>query len=342
MNPPKLPLYEALSMSNYFNRNYGIIEKFLNENYSTNENVKIYLLKSNEKLFVVKYWIKLLIDNVPKSFYILVYLQAAFPDGEPEFYFFTERGNFTVKKNYSSEYIDPISLKINHKKYTTYNPKTMNIEQIINIFISFFSLDFPVIEEASRYNLNKGKCCVNFNNLPEIILTASEMKELRKIREDLKPQIVRKYKNTYNEIRENVNLLNNVERDLDSRLIKIQELKNECSLGQDVIKQMTSIKNEMIVTADTLVLECSNEDKFSNNKKLTLEGAESIVHIKDEDIHKYNVMKKTIEDFLFYLRKGFEKKKIPFETGISQTRQLTQELFRILYLIQKKKKNTEN
>ena len=46
-------------------------------------------------------------------------------------------------------------------------------------------------------------------------------------------------------------------------------------------------------------------------------------------------MRKTADDFLKYLKKGYEKELIPFNKAVEETRKITKELFYINYLIEK-------
>ena len=48
-------------------------------------------------------------------------------------------------------------------------------------------------------------------------------------------------------------------------------------------------------------------------------------------------MKKTLEDYLIFLKKGFEKKVLSFEDMITKTRSFSRELFNINYSINKLK-----
>ena len=48
-------------------------------------------------------------------------------------------------------------------------------------------------------------------------------------------------------------------------------------------------------------------------------------------------MQKTIEDYLVYLKKAYEKKIVSFEDMVNTTRQLSRELFYITYIRNKSK-----
>ena len=52
-------------------------------------------------------------------------------------------------------------------------------------------------------------------------------------------------------------------------------------------------------------------------------------------------MKKAIEDYLSFLRKGFEKKKVSMQECIKQTRELSSKLFHINFLMNKRKEENK-
>ena len=57
-----------------------------------------------------------------------------------------------------------------------------------------------------------------------------------------------------------------------------------------------------------------------------------MIKIKDDEDMKFLVMKKTIEDYLIYLKRGYERKLISFDVMVNQTRALSREIFTIDYL----------
>ena len=63
-----------------------------------------------------------------------------------------------------------------------------------------------------------------------------------------------------------------------------------------------------------------------------------IIKIEDKKQFKYMVMKRTIEDYLLYLKKAVEKNLISFEECKNKTRKISKELFFINYFINKRKK----
>ena len=70
-------------------------------------------------------------------------------------------------------------------------------------------------------------------------------------------------------------------------------------------------------------------------KKGVLEKCEEVVEIKNREKYKYSVMKKTIEDYLLYIKKCFERKIINLRQAVDETRKMSKELFYINYLAHK-------
>ena len=114
-------------------------------------------------------------------------------------------------------------------------------------------------------------------------------------------------KNNYNQNEEN--------SELQDLIIKLKELETNLEY------QVNSVKN--------------------NAQKGFLEKCNDVVNIKDKVKYKYTVMKKTIEDFLLYIKKGMEKKLISFDECIKKTRRLSKELFFIMYAIEKRNNLSE-
>jgi hypothetical protein len=66
-----------------------------------------------------------------------------------------------------------------------------------------------------------------------------------------------------------------------------------------------------------------------------LEKTNEFIRINNEKKMQYIMMKKAIEDYLAFLRKGFEKKIISLEEMIGLTRMLSREIYNIIYSMNK-------
>ena len=84
----------------------------------------------------------------------------------------------------------------------------------------------------------------------------------------------------------------------------------------------------------------SEFDKKSKNNalELKLKKCDELIKIKDDEDMRLLIMKKVLEDYLVYLKKGYEKKLVSFNDMVNQTRELSREIFSIDYL-RKQRKN---
>ena len=110
------------------------------------------------------------------------------------------------------------------------------------------------------------------------------------------------------------------ENPLKKELDKLQEIKNVLnSIEEELKKENQNIKN-------------------SNKNKSIFEKCDELIKIKDKKDFELIIMRKTLEDYLIYLKKGYEKKAVSFEDMINQTRMISREIFNIDY-VRKKLKN---
>ena len=108
--------------------------------------------------------------------------------------------------------------------------------------------------------------------------------------------------------------------------IQVEKLKEEKN-------RLIKIKAQLI-DIEKNVNDEINEIKDNNNKSI-LEKTNEFIRINNEKKIKYIMMKKALEDYLAFLRKGFEKKIISLEEMIGLTRMLSRELFNIIYSMNK-------
>ena len=69
--------------------------------------------------------------------------------------------------------------------------------------------------------------------------------------------------------------------------------------------------------------------------------SDDIVEIKNKKYMEYIIKKKVMEDYLMYLRKGYEKKVVDLNYMIDLTRSFTREIFTLDYLMKKIEKGIE-
>ena len=100
------------------------------------------------------------------------------------------------------------------------------------------------------------------------------------------------------------------------------------------IDTLNNIKNQFNQIENSLRNELNDMQSEIN----AFEKANELIKVNDEKDLEYAVMKKTIEDYLVYLKKGYEKKLVNFDDMVNKTRMLSRELFSIDYLRNQRKK----
>ena len=110
---------------------------------------------------------------------------------------------------------------------------------------------------------------------------------------------------------------------------------NESDPLNQQLESLKRIKQNLNQIENGLNIEIQN---MESKERGPFEICEDFVKIKDEKDLEYIIMKKTIEDYLVYLRKGYEKKLVSFDDMVNQTRSLSREIFSIDYL-RKQRKN---
>ena len=364
-----LKIEEALSKSSYPKYNKDFIKNFLINNYYNHKNAKIYLtLNDKEKIFVIEY-------NLPISFnyriynvFILVYLPLLYPDYPPEFYI-GKRGNMGINQNYENGRINSRDLRINLSSFIDFDPERNNIEEIINKIKEEFNNEFPVYKNNRDSNNILGKCNLDKKLVSEIIIDNKAFWNNDKERFN---------KNMFDDINEDKNkefndktfldfMRNQVKdiikakyMDLDDKfqikkkyndlfVIKdaVRNKKEKNILNKDInimeqeLENLKKIKEQYIMIENNLKYE---NDKILNDKRSIFERINEVIKIKDEKELEYISKKKAIEDYLLYLKKGYERKIVSFDDMINQTRILSRELFNIDYIIKKIKyfRNQQN
>lgn len=339
----KISLSKALSQSPYLTNKHSIIETFFLDNYSRSENIIIYQQKKPEKILIIKYFceLELSINNTKKNFCMLVYLPSKFPEGEPEFYIESPQKNIKISSNFPSDKINKNTLLIHHNKYLQYNSTSINIDQIVSCIMGDFLDNFPIendnINNNSNVNinnfLNNGKCCLDYKNLDQIVFNTNEETFTQQLRQELSYKIISSYNKTSQEIKSTITELQKIENELDRKQSEISESNSTYQENLTLVDDLEKVRNDMADVANNIVLNCNDIDiNYAGKKGFMLEKCKEVVIIKDEKIYKYQVMEKCIEDFLIYLKKALDKGKISFEVGKNQTRELSKELFQIIYL----------
>ena len=338
-NLQPLDLNEALSKSSYPKHLQDFLKNFIIDEYFGNKDAKVYFQSlSDEKLFVVEYQLPI---NFNKKIYkvnIFMYIPKLFPNYPPEFYI-EKKCNTGLNDSYENE-IDKSTFKINIDKICRYNPEKNNVGEIINILKSRFNKTFPIYKDSKNTSIYEiyDKNNLDKSKVNEIKITSDKfndeqlLKFMRKQTKDILWAKYDDYKQKY-KIEQNYHFLKNF-----SESSKKDSQSSSFIEGDPLIQQLESlkrIKQNLNQIENGLNIEIQN---MESKERGPFEICEDFVKIKDEKDLEYVIMKKTIEDYLVYLKKGYEKKLVSFDDMVNQTRSLSREIFSIDYL-RKQRKN---
>ena len=99
------------------------------------------------------------------------------------------------------------------------------------------------------------------------------------------------------------------------------------------MEKLNNIQKKLNLMENRLIQE--NFIIKKNNEKIIFDKCNELIKIKNEKILEYNVKLKALEDYLVYLKKAYEKKRVSFKDMVQQTRLLSREIFNIEYLCKK-------
>ena len=338
-NLQPLDLNEALSKSSYPKHLQDFIKNFIIDEYFGNKDAKVYFQSlSDEKLFVVEYQLPINFNKKTYNVNIFMYIPKLFPNYPPEFYI-EKKYNTGLNKDYKNE-IDESTFKINIDKICSYNPEKNNVGEIINILKSRFNKTFPIYKDSKNTSIYEiyDKNNLDKSKVNEIKITSDKfndeqlLKFMRKQTKDILWAKYDDYKQKY-KIEQNYYFLKNF-----NESSKKDSQSSSFIEGDPLNQQLESlkrIKQNLNQIENGLNIEIQN---METKERGPFEICEDFVKIKDEKDLEYVVMKKTIEDYLVYLKKGYEKKLVSFDDMVNQTRSLSREIFSIDYL-RKQRKN---
>ena len=374
---PKLTLEKAILKSSYPKYTQDFIKIWILNNYSNKKNTKIYLASiNNENIFLIDYCLSIKYNKIYYKIDLLIYFPILYPNYEPEFYISKKSNNEIIHSYYKNGKINEKDFKINIDYFVRFDAEKNNIEEIIKKIKEEFNKQFPIFEDKSKnYNGSNelcGKCCLNKNLLYEIIITNAnnnyindnneEYNNLKTdnnskdtinnntekkkdfddksfldfIRKQVKDILREKYMNYKDKFKteKNHKELKKIDKSIKSKLNKAQnnsEIKN-MKKNMELLKV---IKDKLYSTEKVLIQENKKIQEYNN--KSTFDKCNRYIKIKNEKVMEYIVKKKAIEDYLAYLKKGYEKERISFEDMVKQTRLLSREMFYFEYLKNKEK-----
>ena len=363
---PSITLEEALKQSSYPKYLQDFIKEFIINNYSNNINKKVYLASiNNEKLFVIEYKLSVNLKDRIYNIFVLVYLPKLYPNYEPDFYI-SKKGKVAVTDFYKNGKINGKTLKIDLFSFIPFDPDTNNIEEIINKINEEFNKEFPIykvdnddiksglcilsqycINEIIIENKNNNYNC-NYNNEDINKFNEKKINDNKKskdfndesllvfMRTQVKDVLREKYmsfKEKYN-VEKNYNDLKIIDNKTKLKLNN-NKFYSEENLMKEELKKLQKIK-EYLNSVENGIIE-ENKKIMNDKNKSIFEKCNELIKINDNKDFEYKIMEKAIEDYLVYLKKGYEKKIVSLKEMIDTTRLLSREIFNIHYLRNKRK-----
>ena len=330
---------DALSQSSYLPYYKSFIRELIQDNYYEHKEAKVYFSDNDdEKIFVIYYILTIPLKGKNYKVNILVYLPKEYPSESPTFYIF-KHSNIGVNKNYAG-IIDLDTLQIYVEKLIKFNEKRNNIEEIIEALKSKFIDEFPIYREKKNtfgFELVE-KCTIDWNRVKEVKLLCEKFDDetfLKFMQKQAKDKLREKYFQfceNFKEVQKDSQNLENFKSTMNNKMadnsskIQIEKLKEEKNRLIKIKEQLNDIERNI----NDEIIEINE-----NNNKSILERTNEFIRINNEKKMKYIIMKKALEDYMAFLRKGFEKKIISLEEMIGLTRILSRELFNIIYSMNK-------
>ena len=345
MQPIKLEpikLDDALNKSSYSLDSRDIILETILDNFSDKENNNVYLQSlSDKKIFTIMKNLNAKLVNKTYKIPIVINLPATYPNTPAEFYI-QKKPTIGISKVYyeNQKIIDLNSFRINTDKICPFNPATNNLGQIIETLKYKFSNQFPIYANKSSNNQKKE----NFGpNNPELrkmseVIVESEKMTNKQVYELIKKQARDAVLSKYNKFNSQYKLTQNYKElktinDI-SRLKSGNSLNgNEHPMNKNLIV-LKNIRQRLYDIENNLKQEIQNS---GNSNKTVLDQCDELIKIKDDEDMKLIMMKKVIEEYLIYLKRGYERKIVSFDDMVNKTRALSRELFTIDYLRSQRK-----
>ena len=328
-NKNHISLNEALNKSEYPEYIKDQVKSFILDNYQNyKDKSNTYLTKCfNKKIFVIKMDLPVIYKSIDYLITILIYIPITFPD-ELRIYFEYNQ-DFIIDKYYQEQNtIDETTAELYYQNIINFIPIKQSINQLIMALIDKFNQYFPLFRAKNKPEYY-GPCHLDNNSSTLIDINSDDLKEIKKIddnRKKIKDKIMKILEEKLFEIQA-------TKSQLDSVKIKINNKINNY-ISKASSNDIEEMNVKLLEVISQLEHDIENIKNKQNNINI-LEQSEKIVQVKDEEKYKYIVMRKTAEDFLKYLKKGFEKELIPYNKAVEETRKLSKEIFYINYLIEK-------
>ena len=332
-----LVLNSALDLSSYPTNNKDYIKNLIINDFFENKNAKVFF-NPQEKIFVVEYTLNVSFNNKTFNIILFIHIPQFFPNIPPEFYI-QKKPKIGLNRSYLNGKIDPTTFAINIDKFEKFDISKNSLKNILKEILDEFNSDFPIYKDTNDKRQESeilGRNNIDKKSYNEVIIVSDTFTD-EQFMQFMKTQVkdiirgkmsdlAQKYRidKNYADLKEmsEVARINNVNTDLSNNPMNIK-LENLKSIKLKLNQMESRLQQDI--------------QQIQQNTKTPLEKCNDFITIKDEKDLEYIVMKKTIEDYLVYLKKGYEKKIVSFDDMVNLTRSLSREIFSIDYLRKQRK-----
>ena len=326
-----ISLNEALNKSEYDEFIKDKVKSFVLENYKNyKDKSNLYLTKCfNKKIFVIKMDLYVTYKAIEYILTVLIYIPNTFPN-ELRIYFEYNQ-DFLIDRYYQQEkIIDETTAELDYFKIINYIPLKNPLNDLVKALIDKFNQKFPLFKAKVKPELY-GPCHLDISTCTKIEIKPDDIKEINKLDNDkkkIKDKIMKTLEKKVYEIQSTQSQLDILKNRINTKINNYIS-KNKSDELEKMIKNMVELQSKIEQDIQKLKYQKNNEN---NN---ILQKCEEVVEMKDKEKFRYQVMMKSAEDFLLFIKKGFERNIIPFNKGVDEIRRISKELFFINYCYQK-------
>lgn len=221
------------------------------------------------------------------------------------------------------------TFQINVEYFCRFNQTKTNIGEIINSLKNSFNKTFPVYKSntANLYAV-PGKNNIDKNLLQQVIIKSEKFTDTQLL-DFMRKQVKNIIKNKYNDLN---NKYRTPQYYNDLKQMKM-ELDRSSSSGNiptnPHLENLKQIKEELYQIESGIQADIQNIENANGD---VLMKCDELIKVKNERDLEFLVKRKILEDYLVFLKKGYEKKVVSLDEILEQTRTLSREIFTIDYL----------
>jgi hypothetical protein len=331
-----ITLEQALIQSSYPREKHELISDMMLNEYIGNPEAKVYFQYRNEKLFVVEYVLPVNLMNKTYNVDIIMHIPISYPDNPPEFYIAKKKSVCINEQYIKNNMVNGDSFQIYSESFCRFNPTKNNIGEIINSFKSWFNKTFPVYK-SNTSNLYEvyGKNNLDKNLLQQVTIKSEKFTDTQLLN-FMRKQVKNIINNKYNDLK---NKYKTPQFYYDLRKMKM-ELDSSSNSGNSPMNQqlesLRQIQGELNQIENGIQNDIQNIENVNGD---VLRKCDELVKVKNERDLEFLAKRKILEDYLVFLKKGYEKKVVSLDEMLEQTRTLSREIFTIDYLRKNMKYN---